>query len=326
MADSLGHISDSLGLGEGYAEAVDLLGEALAAMRTGRPTSVLTDARAPWALRFRPVAGAGFHVVLQGTCYLRPPGHGPIELAEGDVVFLRHGSAHVLCDDPAIPPIDFVPERVEHDSPIGRIVLDGPGPRTLIVCGAYQIDHRPHPLLRELPDIVHLPTTQQHPALRLTVEHLRDELDAPSTGSANIVTEILDLMLLYILRAWYADQPPDQATGWPAAFADPAIMRSLRAIHDEPARTWTIEALGNVAGLSRAAFARRFTQLIGQPPLTYLTGWRMTTAAQLLRESDMSIAAIAASAGYSTEFAFAKAFKRHYDVAPGTYRRQVRAA
>jgi AraC-like DNA-binding protein len=308
-------------------EAVDLLGQALAAVRTGRPTSVQTDAQAPWGLRFRPIAGAGFHVVLEGSCYLRPPAGDPIRLAEGDVVFLRRGSAHVLCDDLTTEPIDFVPERVEEGSPIGRIVLDGPGERTLIVCGAYQLDYRPHPVLGELPDVVHLPASAtHHPALRATVQQLHAELEAPGTGSTHIVSELLDLMFLYILRAWFADQPKDQATGWSAAFADPPIARSLRAIHDDPARSWTIEALGSVAGLSRAAFARRFTQLTGQPPLAYVTTWRMSIAAQLLRQTDTSIASVASRIGYSTEFAFAKAFKRHYGVAPGTYRRQNQAA
>lgn len=220
-------------------EAVDLLGQALAAVRTGRPASVQTDAQAPWGLRFRPIAGAGFHVVLEGSCYLRPPAGDPIRLAEGDVVFLRQGSAHVLCDDLTTEPIDFVPERVEEGSPIGRIVLDGPGERTLIVCGAYQLDYRPHPVLGELPDVVHLPASAtHHPALRATVQQLHAELEAPSTGSTHIVSELLDLMFLYILRAWFADQPKDQATGWSAAFADPPIAQSLRAIHDDPARSW----------------------------------------------------------------------------------------
>ncbi len=306
---------------------MDLLGEALAAMRTGRPSSVQTDARAPWGLRFRPIAGAGFHVVLEGTCYLRPPAGDALPLGPGDVVFLRRGSAHVLCDDPATAPVDFVPERVEDGSPIGRVVLEGPGDRTLIVCGAYQLDHRPHPVLDEVPDVVHLPASDtRHRALRTTVEQLRAELEAPSTGSSDIVVELLDLMFLYILRAWFADQPTDQAKGWSAALADPAIARSLRAIHNDPARAWTIEALGSVAGLSRAAYARRFAQLVGQPPLSYVTSWRMNQAAQLLRQTDTSIAAVAARTGYSTEFAFAKAFKRHYGLAPGSYRRQNRAA
>jgi AraC-like DNA-binding protein len=131
------------------------------------------------------------------------------------------------------------------------------------------------------------------------------------------------MLLLFILRAWYDEQADhDSASGWAAALSDRAISAALRAIHDDPGRAWTVEALGAQAGLSRAAFARRFTTLVGQPPLTYLTWWRLTAAARLLRDTDAPLAAVAARCGYTSEFAFAKAFKREYGTAPGRYRRQ----
>ena len=122
------------------------------------------------------------------------------------------------------------------------------------------------------------------------------------------------------------DDCPSRSPGWAGALRDPAIAPALAAIHADPANGWTVESLASRAGLSRAAFAKKFNAMVGEPPLTYLTRWRMTTAARLLRESDASLAAVAARTGYGSEFAFAKAFKREYGQAPGGYRREHGAA
>jgi AraC-like DNA-binding protein len=132
---------------------------------------------------------------------------------------------------------------------------------------------------------------------------------------------LLDTLLLYMLRAWFDEQPMEVATGWAAALNDPPTTAALRAIHRDPAHPWTVAALAAEAGLSRAPFARRFNDLVGQPPLTYLTWWRMITASRLLRASEAPLSLVAAQVGYTSEFAFANAFKRPYGIAPGRYRR-----
>jgi AraC-like DNA-binding protein len=109
-------------------------------------------------------------------------------------------------------------------------------------------------------------------------------------------------------------------TGWAAALRDPAIGAVLADLHTNPSYPWTVEALGRRAGLSRAAFARRFHQLVGQPPLTYLTWWRMSLAARMLRESTVSNSAVARRLGYASELSFGRAFKRHHGVSPGSFR------
>jgi AraC-like DNA-binding protein len=127
-----------------------------------------------------------------------------------------------------------------------------------------------------------------------------------------------------MLRTWFDEQPADATTAsWSAVLKDPASTAALHAIHRHPERPWTVATLAVQAGLSRAPFARRFTTLVGQPPLSYLTWWRMTTAAQLLRDSDATLYAIAARIGYTSEFAFANAFKREHGTAPGIYRRSA---
>jgi AraC-like DNA-binding protein len=172
--------------------------------------------------------------------------------------------------------------------------------------------------------VIHLPARVGHrPELRAAVDLLGGELDHPRLGSDTTVPTLLDLLLLYILRAWFDEQPDEGApTGWAAALADPAVSAALHAIHRDPAHPWTVESLGHQVRLSRAAFSRRFTALVGQPPLTYLTWWRMTTAARLLLEPGASLGEVATRIGYTSEFAFANAFKREYGLAPGRYRRQ----
>jgi AraC-like DNA-binding protein len=158
--------------------------------------------------------------------------------------------------------------------------------------------------------------------VRAAVDLLGRELDDIRLGVATIVPALLDTLLLYILRGWFHEQGGRKpVSGWAAALNDSEISAALNGIHGDPARLWSVEALGAVAGLSRAAFSRKFAALVGQPPMTYLTWWRMATAARLLRDSEASLGVIAGRVGYTSEYAFANAFKRQYGIAPGRYRR-----
>lgn len=309
----------------GYVGCVDVLSDVVSAARTGRPHSGRVTRSAPFAQRFPAVPSAGFHIVLQGTCWLLPSQGEPVALGPGDVAFLPRGSAHGLADDPFTP--------VSEPSPTVTGVQDGRTaeasgdrpPTVVMLCGAYLLDASgPHPLLNDLPEVIHLPTrVGRHRELRAAVELLGVELDGDARpGSDTILLTLLDLLLLYILRAWFEEQRVSghSATGWAAALHDPAVAAALRAVHEDPGRSWTVEELGAQARLSRAAFARRFTHLVGQPPLTYLTWWRMTTAARLLRTSDAPVNTIARQVGYSSQYTFTHAFKRQYGTPPGTYR------
>ncbi|MCO5992923.1 AraC family transcriptional regulator [Actinoallomurus rhizosphaericola] len=304
---------------------MDVLSDAVAVMRTGRPHSSRTCLRPPWGIRFRPQEGAGFHVILKGSCWLIPARGEPMLLGVGDVVLLPRELGHGIADTPSRTLTDV---RLTYDDLAnGRVALpveaDGTGAQTEMLCGAYRLDQsRPHPLLTELPDVVHLPArVGAHPALRGAIELLGHELSArPRPGRDAALTGLLDLLLLYMLRAFYEDRSDDAGTGWAAALRDPAVAAALRAVHDDPARPWTVESLAAEGGLSRAAFARRFTGTVGSPPLAYLTWWRMTIAARLLRDTDLPLRAVAQRTGYTSEFAFARAFKREFATAPGRYR------
>lgn len=315
---------------------MDVLSDAIAAMRLGRPHSSRTLTAAPWGFRFLPSSSAGFHVVLQGSCWVLPPDAPPIHVHAGDVVFLPNGRGHGLSDSPDTPLVDVPPTALVEfgtppppESPLADAspaAAAGPTSTALLLCGAYQLDRgHAHPLLLGMPDVIHFPArVGQHPSLRAAVDLLGTELEARQPGSDAVVTALLDALLLYIVRAWFESaRAPDGPAGWAAAITDPTVHAALQHIHERPADPWTVQSLGAGVGLSRAAFARRFGALTGQPPLTYLTWWRMVVASRLLRSSDVSLDAVAGQVGYASEFAFAKAFKRHFGIAPGKYGRQA---
>lgn len=298
-----------------------MVSDAVMAIRTGRPFSSRTVRTPPWGLRFPPSNGAGFHVVFQGSCWLTPGDGGtPLALSAGDVVFVSHGQEIALADHPSSALVDVASDMDDAWAPLERIATSA----AILISGSYQLEGTsPHPLLAELPGIVHLPKrVGRHAPLTAIVDLLGYELDQRRPAADAIVSCLLDTMLLYALRAWYEDQAAEATSGWAAALADPAVSTALSHIHHSPSRPWTVEGLGQQVGLSRAAFARRFASLVGRPPLTYLTWWRMTTAATLLRSSDAPMYAIAQKTGYTSESAFSHAFKRQYRSTPGDYRRR----
>ncbi|MCX4768032.1 AraC family transcriptional regulator [Streptomyces sp. NBC_01275] len=310
---------------------MDVLSDVVAVTRTGRCRSAYVRWHAPWRQEFASVPGsAGFQVVLQGSCWLLPPETEPVQLGAGDVVFLPHGRGHTLADSPETPVT--VPACSPADHQLSSVYASDSvdwsgddGAVTVVLCGAYQLDlSRTHPLLLTLPDLIHLPAQAgRHPELSSAVELLAAEVENPRLGTDAAVPALLDALLLYILRIWFNGRSSlGNTTGWAAALNDPPTAAALHAIHRDPASPWTVAKLAAEAGLSRAPFARRFALLIGQPPFGYLTWWRMTTAARLLRTSDAPLRSIAAQVGYTSEFAFANAFKRTHGTAPGTYRRR----
>ncbi|MEN3540447.1 AraC family transcriptional regulator [Microbispora sp. ZYX-F-249] len=308
---------------------MDVLSDVIAIMRTGRPRSARISWRAPWGQRFPAEPGSAmFQVVLRGSCWFLPSEGEPVALSVGDVVFLPHGGGYGLADSPATPLAEPVCDFYR-DTSLINTALGGAGAETVMLRCGYRLDPaRSHPSLRSLPDVIHLPARLgRNPELRAAVDLLAREIEAPRLGADTVVSSLLDVLQLYILRAWFEAEGEHCAhSGWAAALADPAVSTALDAIHRDPAHPWTVQSLGERAGLSRAAFSRRFTELVGKPPLTYLTWWRLSTAARLLQETDVSVAEVARRVGYGSEFAFGNAFKREHGISPGRYRRVVCAS
>ncbi|MFF3488283.1 AraC family transcriptional regulator [Streptomyces sp. NPDC002701] len=293
-----------------------MISQAISSLRVGRGTVRRFRQSGSWGMRYSGLTGSGFHVVLRGSGWLIAADAPPVALQPGDAVLITSGADHGLSHAPC----------ALHDLPQVALSLDQPtsGPADFeFLCGAYRLDHgRVHPYLAVMPDLLVVsPDHERFPALRPVVSLLDDDASQAQTGTGVARTAILDLMLFHVLRQWMEDEGSKDLP----AMSDPAITAVLRTIHNSPQTQWTASRLGESVGMSRVAFTRRFTSVVGKPPMTYLRDWRLGCAARLLRETDASLAAIARQIGYSTEFAFAGAFRREYGVSPGRFRQVNKA-
>ncbi len=279
---------------------------------------------APWGLSFPDATPLAFHAVLEGEAWLRrddDPGGAWRRVGAGEVALVRSPSAHALASAPDGPttPLDVVIDRWRVAP--RRYVKPGARPEPQLFCGAYGFEGSIcTALLGALPPVVHL--ERPSAALTAVLGLMRAELEADAAGSQTVLDRLLDSALVFALREHAArSSTPAVVRG----LTDPEVRRALELLHAEPARAWTVASLAGQVGLSRAALARRFAALVGQPPLAYLTGLRMAIVEDRLRTSDRKLAAIAAEVGYGSEFALSAAFKRAHGVAPGAWRREQRA-
>jgi AraC-like DNA-binding protein len=282
---------------------------------------------------FEPASRAGLHIVARGSCWLRMKGRSePVHLAQGDVVLLPHGAGHSLTSAPNVQPLPF-PKMLARcqvsQGPHGMsLSMEGKGPSTVLLCGAYRFEHEGvHPLLSLLPPLIHLRADAgvMSGPLEAVLRLLVAEYTQPGPGTVTITARLVDVLFIHIIRGWL-EQQPEGSAGWLGAVRDPQVGRALALMHGEPRRDWTVESLAAEVACSRATFARRFRELVGEPPLVYLTRLRMDVAARLLRDSDQPLAAIAERVGYASEFAFNRTFHRVRGVPPGRYREQAREA
>jgi AraC-like DNA-binding protein len=280
---------------------------------------------APWGIAIPASPECLFHVVTEGTCWLRRASDPVVlELRRGDYVLLPGGEAHELLDAPGSPsePLPEFLARVSRGASFAR------NPCGAVLCGAYRAEHaEPLPLVRSLPALVHFSAEdlRRETALAAVIELLCQEVERPGPGTEALLPSLFDALLLYTLRAWGQRQCASQEqNGWMAALHDPAVAKGLERMHAEPGRPWTVESLAQAAGVSRAVFAKRFAEVLGEGPASYLTGWRMRLAARMLVGGRESMSQVARQLGYDSEFAFSRAFKRQIGQSPGAYRKQRR--
>jgi AraC-like DNA-binding protein len=301
----------------------DIVADVVATIRRGSAISCLARLHAPWGMELEEGALAGVAVITSGACWLMPEGHEPVQLVQGDVVLLPSGIAHVCADQPsraARPLKELIGGPLEEGIP-NRLVIDGDGLVTRLLIGAFLLaPGPPHPLTAVLPPVMHIGAGQARDrGLAAAVELLSCEIQRADPGAPAVVASLLDLLFVYILRAWLAEQH-QTSEGWVRALYDPVVGSALALIHDDPARPWSVDLLARAVGAPRATFTRRFRTLTGQSPMAYVAAWRMSVAARLLREQPGSLREIAHRVGYDSEFAFARAFKRTTGHSPGRYR------
>src|SRR3954447_8903036 len=311
-----------------YDVVVDPLAEVLDVSHVRGAVLAHVCANDPWGMRLSSTPGAAFHAITAGTCWLRLDGSPPLQLMPGDVVLLPTGSAHDMVSTPdgRTRAYDRVTKE-ELMTPDGDLLIAGPGAVTRFICAAHDYDHEvAHPLLSLLPPVVHIPANAPGDGgpIQSTLRLLGSELGGRSPGSPSVGARLTDVLFVQVLREWLERESGGAC--WLRALRDPQIAEVIAVMHARPAEPWTLASLAQSVNLSRATLARRVTELVGEPPLTYLTRWRMDLAARRLRETNEPVNVIAHGVGYTSEFAFSRAFTRMRGEAPGRYRRALRAA
>jgi AraC-like DNA-binding protein len=263
-----------------------------------------------------------YHVITQGSCWACIPGEAPTQLTAGDIIVLPHGDTHVLSSTPGLrrsPDMALYRMPTNGKLPVSISMGDARGAPVHFVCGFLGCDARPYnPLLSALPRVI-LVNGRAGGALAAYVQFALAESKEPRLGGQGVLSRLSELMFVDVVRHYLETLPPDR-TGWLAGLRDPFVGRALSAFHRDPARAWTIETLARAVGLSRSAFAERFTQFVGQPLLQYLTNWRMQLAANHLLSGTESVAVIANRVGYDSEAAFSRAFKKAVGAPPSRWR------
>lgn len=282
----------------------------------------------PWSVRLQDESPLTLTAVVRGHVWLLPDGGRRVRLGPGDIAVMRGPDHATVCDDPATEVQAIIHPGQVCRTPDGRELAEemhqgvrswgnSADGHTVMLTGSYAVDGEIGTrLLRALPQVVVLSAADLETPLLdlLAVEMLRDD-----PGQQAVLDRLLDLLLIAVLRAWFAREEADPP-GWYAAQADAVVGPGLRLLQHHPEHTWTVASLAEAAGVSRAAFARRFTELVGQPPMAFLTEWRLSLAADLLLERDATIAAVARQVGYGTPFALSTAFKRARGISPRDWR------
>jgi AraC-like DNA-binding protein len=290
------------------------------------PWSVETAAARELSPRIMPAAEhlISYHILTEGRCYGGVIGEEPVELVAGDVIVFPHGDAHLLSSGRDVRGQNVytsAPARYPH-----TIVLGDGGPRAAsFVCGFLGCDRRPfNPLLEALPRRMHM-RGLPNAWLGSFTREVTEESRLGRAGSDTVLTRLAELMFIEVLRRYLDDLPPGQ-TGWLAGLRDDVVGRALTLIHGRPGHPWTLAELAREAASSRSSLAKQFAVLVGQPPMQYLTQWRMQVAANLLTQSGAKVATIGTEVGYDSEAAFSRAFKKATGLAPGAWREVRRTA
>lgn len=275
-----------------------------------------------------------YHVITKGSGWAAIVGQSPVRLEAGDIVMFPHGDAHVLSSAPGMRPTRIDPDWVyatrNDPKPIPIVFhtlhefsYGTPAPESVsnVACGFLGCDLRPfNPLIATLPRLLHLPAAGDGAWISQVMRQAVNASQDKRPGGEAVLDRIGEMMFVDAVRR-HVERLPEGSTGWCAALRDRQVGRALALIHDRPARAWTIDALANEVALSRSAFHERFMRLIGQPPMQYLTQWRIELAVNLLRETRAPVASIALDVGYESEAAFTRAFKRLVGTPPARWRR-----
>jgi AraC-like DNA-binding protein len=269
-----------------------------------------------------------YHLLTEGRALAQISDEQPIALEPGDVVIFPHGDPHFIKSrvGPAQSQFDSEIRNKVMNRDLSPLIAGGGGDTARFVCGFMACDpHLSRPILSGLPPVfkVNVRSDRSGQWLESSISHLVDEAVSGRVGSDAMLAKLSEALFVDTLRRYVASLP-EQQTGWLAGARDPIVGKSLGLLHHKVAYPWTIAELASQVGLSRSVFVERFTRYLSEPPMTYLTRWRLQLAARSLARTPKGVAEIAAEVGYESESAFNRAFKREFGLPPAQYRREQR--
>lgn len=304
------------------ASETDLLSQVLTQVRLRGGAVYRAELQEPWALRF-PAEAAHFYYVEQGEAWLHLDDGAPLPLVRGDLLMLPHRQEHVLGSSAALTGSHIEPLSRSHFGATRHVLRAGrDGAPCRLIGGQFHFDgDAAAAILAALPHALYVPGNgaAAPPWLDAITRFLLQEAHGGGPGSALMVSRLVDLLVIRALRCWAEHQ--ERHPGWVAGLSQPRLGRALRAIHAEPQRAWTVQALARLAGMSRSAFAERFSAAVGRAPLQYAQHWKLTLAHDMLVQG-ARVTQAAGRSGYSSEAAFSRAFKSHFGYSPSTVRMQ----
>lgn len=287
----------------------------------------------PHGNRFSPLILPGselmisYHIVCEGPCWGSVAGEAPVRLDSGDILLLPHGDGYCIASEPRAP--DFANEAQELEffksmaaGQLPTVIPDGgPGPqKNRVICGFLGCDMRPfNPLLSTLPRMLRVPAPKTADPLAALIDLALAESTQARDGSRCMLLRLSEVMFVEVIRRYLHNAEIDSS--WLSGLRDPLVGAALNQLHQRVSQPWTLESLARAVGSSRSTLAERFTALVGEPPMQYLTRWRMQLAARRLADGAEKNFAVAHEVGYESEAAFSRAFKRVVGVTPSQWRK-----
>ncbi|MCC5928871.1 MAG: AraC family transcriptional regulator [Cyclobacteriaceae bacterium] len=333
---------------------MDVLSDVLKIVRLTGGIFFTTECTSPWSVYSPSAVELGrlmgtkaecitlFHIIVEGNCWMIPENQKPFLIGAGSLVIFPHSPEHVMCSDREVTPIpvsSILPFSEEEDAP--RLPFQKNGEKTRLICGYLQCDQRFNPLIGALPEVMvvsppesfiwkhatdvediflaNLMQRKDGDWLDSTLKYIENEASGRDSGSMAMTVRLAEILFLEVLKR-YIHQLPMESRGWLAGIKDREIGKALRFLHGRPQHKWSISELAREVGMSRSGLTKRFTDMVGEPPIKYLTGWRMQLARHYLLQPGYSIQQVALQVGYESEEAFSRAFKRHFGEPPASWR------
>ncbi len=282
----------------------------------------------PWSLRILAESPLTVIAGITGDVWVNPDDGDTVYIGPGDIAITRAPALYNVSESPDTPPNIFIHPGQDCRNAAGESLLeelmhdtrtwgtDPKGPTVFLVGALENLSNISDRLLNALPPVLSLTRDEWESPL---VPLLCEEVVKDEPGQAAVLDRLIDLLVTAVLKAWFAQQESSAPEGWRHQ-GDRIVEQTLRAMHEDPARSWTLDTLASEVGASRASLARRFNDVVGEPPMTFLKNWRMALAADLLSQPNESVSTVAHRVGYSTPYAFSAAFKRVRGISPQEHR------